>query len=205
MTTIAYGGGLEGGRKVVQEADGVAGERFEFAPRASFEIARRNLFGKNRSATLFASGSLPLNPAGTRRTTSTTVPEYRVARHVPRAAGLRHAGGRVSRRHVRTADSIELRLPAARRQRGPRPACHSPTVVRQRQLPDSADRGVQQQRQPRRPAADRPRLSARCGCRRFWRRSRTTRGTIRPMPRRATCSASTASSPRGPSARKWGS
>ena len=28
MTTIAYGGGLEGGRKVVQEANGQAGERF---------------------------------------------------------------------------------------------------------------------------------------------------------------------------------
>ena len=64
MTTVAYGGGLEGGRKIVQEANRQAGERFEFAPRASIEVARRNLFGKNRSATLFASGSLPLRVSG---------------------------------------------------------------------------------------------------------------------------------------------
>ena len=51
MTTIAYGGGLEGRRKVVEEPDGVAGERFQVAPRASVELARRNLFGGNRSAT----------------------------------------------------------------------------------------------------------------------------------------------------------
>jgi outer membrane protein assembly factor BamA len=80
MTTTAYGGGIEGGRKVVQEINGQAGERFEFAPRASIEVARRNLFGKNRSATLFASGSLPLRLSGapTSSETDTSVAQYRL-------------------------------------------------------------------------------------------------------------------------------
>jgi len=79
MTTIAYGGGIEGGRKVVQEVNGQAGERFEFAPRASIELSRRNLFGKNRSATLFASGSLPLRVSGEPTADAdTSIPQYRV-------------------------------------------------------------------------------------------------------------------------------
>ena len=79
MTTVAYGGGIEGGRKVVQEINGQAGERFEFAPRASIELSRRNLFGKNRSATLFASGSLPLRVSGEPTAdTDTSIPQYRV-------------------------------------------------------------------------------------------------------------------------------
>ena len=89
MTTIAYGGGLEGGRKVVQEVNGLAGDRLEFAPRASVELARRNLFGKNRSATLFASGSLPLGAVGADtsvRHSPPASPSIRVWGHVPRAA-----------------------------------------------------------------------------------------------------------------------
>jgi outer membrane protein assembly complex protein YaeT len=59
-TTIGYGGGLEGRLRVVRRAEdgGVAAERFEVAPRAFFDAGRRNLFGKNRSANLFASISL---------------------------------------------------------------------------------------------------------------------------------------------------
>ncbi|OFW17578.1 MAG: hypothetical protein A3F69_02090 [Acidobacteria bacterium RIFCSPLOWO2_12_FULL_66_10] len=59
-TTIGYGGGLEGRLRVVRRAEdgGVAAERFEVAPRAFFDAGRRNLFGKNRSANLFASVSL---------------------------------------------------------------------------------------------------------------------------------------------------
>jgi outer membrane protein insertion porin family len=59
-TTIGYGGGGEVRRRLVSEANngGVATERLEFAPRASFQIGRRNLFGKNRSVDFFASGSL---------------------------------------------------------------------------------------------------------------------------------------------------
>jgi outer membrane protein assembly complex protein YaeT len=80
MTNTAWGGGIEGGRKIVQEIDGQAGERFEFAPRASVEISRRNLFGRNRSASLFASGSLPLRVAGgpTSSETDTSVAQYRL-------------------------------------------------------------------------------------------------------------------------------
>jgi outer membrane protein assembly complex protein YaeT len=79
MTTIAYGGGVEGRRLVVQEANGLAGDQFQLAPRASLEIGRRNLFGKNRSVTAFASGSLPLSNLGTSsETPSTNIGEYRL-------------------------------------------------------------------------------------------------------------------------------
>jgi outer membrane protein insertion porin family len=54
-TTVGYGGGLELGSRIRSEADqgGIASERQELAPRAFFEITRRNLFGKNRSVNLF--------------------------------------------------------------------------------------------------------------------------------------------------------
>ena len=55
-TTVGYGGGVEVGRVVVAAAPGeVASERFDVAPRAFFEIGRRNVFGKNRSLNLFSS------------------------------------------------------------------------------------------------------------------------------------------------------
>ena len=59
-TTVGYGGGVEGRLRVVRRAEdgGVAAQRLEFAPRAFFEIGRRNLFGKNRSINLFSSISL---------------------------------------------------------------------------------------------------------------------------------------------------
>ena len=56
-TTVGYGGGFEVGPQI-QETDGVADEELEFAPRAFFEITRRNLFGKNRSVNLFTRISL---------------------------------------------------------------------------------------------------------------------------------------------------
>ena len=60
VTTASYGGGLEAGRRIRRsEAEGgIASERLEFAPRAFFEIGRRNLFGKNRSINLFTRVSL---------------------------------------------------------------------------------------------------------------------------------------------------
>lgn len=60
LTTVGYGGGFEVGRRLAPSADApdVAVERLEFAPRASFEIGRRNLFGTNRSVNVFASASL---------------------------------------------------------------------------------------------------------------------------------------------------
>ena len=56
-TTVGYGGGFELGQRI-HETGGVAVEELEFAPRAFFEITRRNLFGKNRSVNLFARISL---------------------------------------------------------------------------------------------------------------------------------------------------
>lgn len=55
VTTIGYGGGLET-KPVLRgsaAAGGVASEQLEFAPRAFFEVGRRNLFGKNRSVNVF--------------------------------------------------------------------------------------------------------------------------------------------------------
>jgi outer membrane protein assembly factor BamA len=55
-TSIAYGGGFEVSqrlRREVRAAGSQAVERIEFAPRGSFEIGRRNLWGRNRSIDLF--------------------------------------------------------------------------------------------------------------------------------------------------------
>jgi outer membrane protein insertion porin family len=59
-TTVGFGGGLEG--KLIESpgAGGVATQTFFVAPRGSFEIGRRNLFGKNRSVSLFSSVSQPI-------------------------------------------------------------------------------------------------------------------------------------------------
>ena len=55
VTTVGYGGGLEAGQLIrrTEEQNGAATEQLEFAPRAFFEIGRRNLFDKNRSINLF--------------------------------------------------------------------------------------------------------------------------------------------------------
>jgi outer membrane protein insertion porin family len=60
LTTIGYGGGVEVRRRIVRASDDprFASETIEFAPRATFEVGRRNLFGTNRSVNLFTSGSL---------------------------------------------------------------------------------------------------------------------------------------------------
>ena len=58
-TTIGYGGGVEGGTRLRPTGDGgQAEERFEVAPRGFLEVSRRNLWGKNRAATLFTRVSL---------------------------------------------------------------------------------------------------------------------------------------------------
>jgi outer membrane protein assembly factor BamA len=59
-TTLGYGGGVEGRLRVVrrEQDGGTVTESFEVAPRAFFEIGRRNLFGKNRSVNFFSSISL---------------------------------------------------------------------------------------------------------------------------------------------------
>jgi outer membrane protein insertion porin family len=54
VTTISYGGGLEGGKRRVRTADSPNGvEQFQVAPRGFFQVGRRNLFGKDRSLDLF--------------------------------------------------------------------------------------------------------------------------------------------------------
>ena len=52
-TTISYGGGLEAGRRLRTGEDGQVEERLDFAPRGFFQISRRNLWGKDRSVSLF--------------------------------------------------------------------------------------------------------------------------------------------------------
>lgn len=52
-TTVAYGGGLELAQRTVLGTGGIADERLEVAPRGSFEIGRRNLWGRNRSVNFF--------------------------------------------------------------------------------------------------------------------------------------------------------
>ena len=74
-TTVGYGGGLEVGQRVRTE-NGVANEELEVAPRAFFEIGRRNLFGKNRSVNLFTRVSLRPNDEGLTPLGTTTFGGY---------------------------------------------------------------------------------------------------------------------------------
>ena len=54
VTTIGYGGGIEGGKRLVRSSDtSEAVEEFQVAPRGFFQVSRRNLFGKDRSINLF--------------------------------------------------------------------------------------------------------------------------------------------------------
>ena len=69
-TTIDYGGGFEVGRIAATADDGSgATDELDFGPRGFFAISRRNLWGKNRSVTLFGRVTLrrkadnPDNPA----------------------------------------------------------------------------------------------------------------------------------------------
>jgi len=57
-TAIGYGGGLEGGTRARSVEGGGIDDRVEFAPRAFFEIGRRNLGGRNRTINLFSRISL---------------------------------------------------------------------------------------------------------------------------------------------------
>jgi outer membrane protein assembly factor BamA len=57
-TTIGYGGGLELGQVLVSGTAGATEGDYELAPRGFFEIGRRNIGGKNRSANLYTRLSL---------------------------------------------------------------------------------------------------------------------------------------------------
>ena len=97
-TRVAYGGGFELSQRLRRELRGggsPAVERIEFAPRGSFEIGRRNLWGKNRSIDLFTRVSVRrkndaplLAPETSERTLGFN--EYRVLAtyREPRAVGL---------------------------------------------------------------------------------------------------------------------
>jgi outer membrane protein insertion porin family len=64
LTTISYGVGIEGGKRAVLPREGGAAvESFQVAPRGSFVIGRRNLFGKDRSLNL--STRVSFTPGGT--------------------------------------------------------------------------------------------------------------------------------------------
>jgi outer membrane protein insertion porin family len=79
-TTLGYGAGLEAGRRIKSSGSEVSGptEALEFAGRGFLEVGRRNLFGSNRSATVFLRGSL--RPRDEPNTTNSNfgVNEYRV-------------------------------------------------------------------------------------------------------------------------------
>jgi outer membrane protein insertion porin family len=77
-TTIGYGGGVEGKLRRVQTDTGAVDE-FQLAPRASFEIGRRNLLGKNRSVDLFTSvAANRFGLQGDQTSPASNVTEYRV-------------------------------------------------------------------------------------------------------------------------------
>ncbi len=85
-TTTVFGGGVEGRLQVVRTSanNGAGSDRLEVFPRASFELTRRNLFGQNRSVSLFSSVSVRLQqqqvftPDGALSTDQFAAPEYRV-------------------------------------------------------------------------------------------------------------------------------
>ena len=70
VTTIGYGGGVEGGKRLVRSSEtSDAVEEFQIAPRGFFEVSRRNLFGKDRTVNLFTSVSFRPKALGARPVT----------------------------------------------------------------------------------------------------------------------------------------
>ncbi len=89
-TTIGYGGGLEGGRRLrPSSTGGPPAERIDIAPRGFFEIGRRNLWGKNRSINLYSRLSVRQSDNVTDPSRSGHFNEYRVVSSYrePRAFG----------------------------------------------------------------------------------------------------------------------
>jgi outer membrane protein insertion porin family len=76
VTTISYGGGLEGGKRLVRTLDSPnAVEEFQVAPRGFFQISRRNLFGKDRSIDLFTRVSFRPNGVSATQAQNVALPE----------------------------------------------------------------------------------------------------------------------------------
>jgi outer membrane protein insertion porin family len=109
-TTVGYGGGLEVGRRLRTAVGGGPEDTFRVAPRGFLELGRRNLFGGNRSATLFMRASLgsrndPDDPD--RDGSGVELGEYRVTGtyRAPRAFGSRVEAilGATAERAIRTS------------------------------------------------------------------------------------------------------
>ncbi len=77
-TTVGYGGGLELSQRLASGAEGAAEERFELAARGFFELGRRNIGGKNRSANLYTRLSLRADDDQSGPGGRFGFPEYRV-------------------------------------------------------------------------------------------------------------------------------
>jgi outer membrane protein assembly complex protein YaeT len=116
LTTIGYGFGAEG-RRLAQTTDTGTTERFDVAPRALFEVGRRNLFGKNRSVNLFASVSRSLVSPLTEYRVVATLREPRLF-DTPADAFL---NGTVEQQHRSTFDFARRSLSASVERRFPGP------------------------------------------------------------------------------------
>ena len=115
-TTIDYGGGLEvsgiGGR--ADDGSG-ATDKVDVGPRGFFSISRRNLWGKNRSVTLFGRVTVRRREPAVDNSDPTDDWRIRVQRlsrvvYVPRAARLRHVGRRAVHRVRRTEPADQLHV-----------------------------------------------------------------------------------------------
>ena len=137
--------GRPAARRSAARRGGVASEQFDLAPRGFFEIGRRNLFGKNRSISLFTSVSLSLKDsqvfgdAGT-PTISSKFPEYRVLGTYREPRLFNTAADAFLTGTHRAADSIQLQLRAAASAAPSYGRRLSQRDQRQRQLSDSAHR-----------------------------------------------------------------
>jgi outer membrane protein insertion porin family len=78
-TTLGYGAGLEAGRRITSGSDTTGPrEALEFAGRGFLEVGRRNLFGSNRSATVFLRGTLRPRDVPNTANSDFGINEYRV-------------------------------------------------------------------------------------------------------------------------------
>ncbi len=137
-TTIGYGGGIEAGRRVRTGEGSQAEERIDVAPRGFFEVSRRNLWGKNRSISLFTRVSLRprdpgLAPEDITDTGGYGFNEYRIVGTFREPRLFTTSGDLSLTGFLEQAIRTELQLQAARRTAGLRPS-HRQQHHRQRPL-----------------------------------------------------------------------